>query len=159
MAAGAQTSADLSDQLNNIAFKVQMKISDAHMQGQIASQKARMDDRVACVGMGTRECGRMVATHAAEGRYSQMGDLPPDLFKDARAEGQDAYKAWIADKKGAEIDAAKSLYVAWLTMMDGLSTFDPDRILDFNNSRAGVAWSRARNTFKVDALTAGTASN
>lgn len=148
----AQSAPGLADQLNGISEQVQSVIFKAQLDGQLASQKAQMNDRVSCIGMGHRECREMIAEHVAGGEYSQAGNIPPDTFKTAHEKGEAAYKAWIAGKSASQRDAAKKLYVAWLTMLDGMAAYSGD-ITTFNDSRAGYAWTQARNEFKVDSIT------
>jgi hypothetical protein len=95
---------------------------------------------------------------AAYSVYLNGGHLQPgDAEKlaagneESKARGAAAYKAYVAGKTPSQVTAAKKLYVAWLTMVDGMGAgrTDPN---DLQSTPAGRAYAQAWNEFKVDSV-------
>jgi hypothetical protein len=93
----------------------------------------------------------MKELHAIQGPYNGNPPTNASDFSKAKTDGEAAFKKWLAGKGDAQKTAGKALYVAWLTMLDGLAAYSGDSI-DFDNTPAGVAWNKAKNTFEVDLI-------
>jgi hypothetical protein len=117
--------------------------------------KQHMDDRVACVGMGTQECRRMIELHSIEGVPYDKADTDATVaaYKKAQADAQSTYLAYKAAANPSQAAAARKLYIAWMAYISARVSYTDEPIgFDENNPVAANAWNTAVGEFRVDSL-------
>jgi len=117
--------------------------------------KQHMDDRVACVGMGTQECRRMIELHSIEGVPYDKEDTDATVaaYKKAQADAQSTYLAYKAAANPSQAAAARKLYIAWMAYISARVSYTDEPIgFDENNPVAANAWNTAVGEFRVDSL-------